>query len=355
MLEKVVEKLRCPLDLKPLHLEISARGAYDHIITGQLCCKTCQVTYPIQRGVPDLLPPESAQVDGQDLAHLQAETIDRFGFEWRHFRDWGWLTDYPDVPEATEKFYGGLIRDTQAAFKNKTLFREGDLQPNHWVLDAGCGNGRFVNQAAQAEAEVIGVDLGWGVYSAFEHLQSWPNVHIVRGDLFRLPFADSTFDRIFSIGVLMHTGNAGAAFDSIARTLRPNGLIVAHVYGRGLLAYEVLDHLIRTVIIRLPIGKQMMFARLMASAARWLRQGKVRRQLYRGLFSLINFLPTEIHMFDWWAAPVASHHTPLEVADWFARNQLQIVRTKPLLEDARAERARRRQHAAITMLGRRSV
>lgn len=355
MYESLVETLRCPVDLGALDLNPAGRGAHGHVMEGQLRCLTCQRVYPIRHGVPDLLPAGVVQVDGDDLEQLQTATVDRFGFEWRHFRDWGWLAEYPNVPDAEEKFYGGLIEHTQAAFQSKSLFQEDDLRPEHWVLDAGCGNGRFTNQAAQSGAEVIGVDLGWGAYSAFEHMQTLPNVHVVRGDLFRLPFADMTFDRIFSIGVLMHTGNAGAAFDSIARTLRSGGLLVARVYGRGWLVYEALDALIRAVTTRISIERQMQFAHLMAATVRWLRRDKWRRQCYRGLFSLVNLLPTEPHMFDWWAAPIATHHTPQEVLGWFARNQLEIMRTDPPPGDARAERARRRQHSAITVLGRRAA
>ena len=99
----------------------------------------------------------------------------------------------------------------------------------------------------------------------------------------------------------------------------------------------------------------MAFARATAATARQLRGGKWRRYLYRGLFCFINLLPTEHHMFDWWAAPIATHHTQREVLGWFANNHLEIVRAKPPLDDLAAEFARRRGHAAITVLGRRTA
>jgi SAM-dependent methyltransferase len=102
--------------------------------------------------------------------------VKRFGFEWRHFHDWGWLTEYPKTRYAEEKFYGGLLEHSRAAFWSKSLFGKEDLLPGEAILDAGCGNGRLTNQAAQYGAEVIGVDLGWGVYSAFEHTRSQPNI-----------------------------------------------------------------------------------------------------------------------------------------------------------------------------------
>jgi len=319
-----------------------------------LHCEQCGHTYEIQRGVPNLLPDSDVQVEQESLESLQAATIDRFGFEWRHYRDWGWLEDYPDVPDAQERYFGGLLQNSEGAFWSKSLFQRDELEPQHLVLDAGRGNGRFTYQASLTGATVIGVDLGWGVDSAFENSRALPNVHIVRGDLFRLPLRTAIFDRIFSIGVLMHTGNARAAFDSIVRTLAPEGLVVAHVYGVGLPSYEAADGSIRAVTTRLPRTLQMGFSKIMSAVARALRKGEGRRQrLYRRLYPHLNLLPTDIHMFDWWAAPIATHHTPAELQQWFAAHGLEVLRTNPPFGDANAETKRRRIHAAVTCLGRR--
>ena len=352
MRESLAERLRCTVDLSPLNLEVMYQDGSGHIMTGHLRCRKCHRNYSIREGVPDLLPECSVVVDGGDLTRLQEATVERFGFEWRHFRDWGWLNNYPDIPDAQERFYGGLLKHTRAAFWSKSLFREEDLKSGLCVLDAGCGNGRFTSMAAQSGAEVIGIDLGTGVKSAFEHTREMSNVHIVRGDLFRLPFKDKTFDRVFSIGVLQHTGNAKAAFDSLVRVLHPGGLIVAHVYGRGRLTYEAIDALIRTITTRFSIHMQMKFARITAAITRWMKARKQGEKLYRRVFSHINLLPTEHHMYDWWAAPIATHHTEDEVCEWFARNGLHILRSNPPADDIHAQRARRRWHGAITVLGR---
>jgi SAM-dependent methyltransferase len=314
-----------------------------------LFCTQCGQDYQITEGVPHLLPSEQLQIKGEDMTRLQHQTVERFGFEWRYFQDWGWLPDYPDVPEAELKFRGGLVKHTESAFWSKSLFSRDDLQAGNLVLDAGCGNGRFTNQTAQTGAEVIGIDLGWGVFSAFEHTRSLPNAHIVRGDLFRLPFTGKTFDRVFCIGVLQHTGSAGAAFDSLVRVLQDGGLIVAHVYGRGLWTYELLDKTLRSVTIRLPISAQLAFSRWMAALARWLRRSN--EKLYWKIYRHINLLPTTHHMYDWWSAPIATHYAREEVLSWFERNGLEVLRANPP-NDQKAELSRKRGHAAITILGR---
>ena len=352
MRDKLLERLRCPVDLGTLLLDISRQDTDGHIIAGELRCTICQQKYQIDQGVPDMLPENPAKLESCDLEELQSATKERFGFEWCYFRDWGWLVEYPDVQNAKEKFYGGLHKHTRSAFWSKSLFQKEDLRKGQLVLDAGCGNGRFTNQAAQTGVEVIGIDLGMGVLSAFEHTRSLPNCHIVRGDLFRLPFADCTFDRIFTIGVLQHTGDAACAFDLLVRILRKEGLIVAHVYGQGMPTYEITDLLIRAITTRLSIRMQVNFSRFTAAIARWLRSGtNWRIRLYQCLFSYINLLPTEHHMFDWWSAPIATHHTQDEVISWFIKNKLKIIRANPPLGDEAAEQARYRVHGAVTVLG----
>jgi len=350
-----LSKLRCPVDHGALMLNGGEPEADGHVIEGALICKACGLEYPIRKGVPEMLPPGGAQVAGEDLSGLQAATVERFGFEWQRYRDWGWMENLPEEPHAEHRFMGGLIANTRKAFWGKSKFERDELGPGVTVLDGGCGNGRFSHQAAETGAEVFGIDLGWGVHSAFEHMRGMENVHIVRGDLFRLPFAESTFDRAFSIGVLMHTGNAPKAFASIARTVKPTGLFGITVYGKGRWLYEVLDAGIRAITTRLSIGWQIRFSRLTARFSLWLRRGgKWRRRLHRRVFSMVNILPTEHHMFDWWSAPIATHHSPDEVRGWFTAQGLEVLRTSPLAGDEAAECERRYGHGQITVLGQRA-
>lgn len=343
--------LCCPLCKADLKLSAQTATEEPHVMEGRLSCTACGADYPIERGVPNMLPDNGAQIAGDDLAELQQQTVDRFGFEWLHYAEWGWYETYPDVPNAEQKFYGGLIENTRQAFWNKSLLTPEEMAGAH-VLDGGCGNGRFTYQAASAGARVVGIDLGWGVFSAFRHTRDLPDVLIVRGDLFRLPFRPGFFDRVFSIGVLMHTGNAGAAFDSLAATVKPGGRIVGHVYGKGLLSYEIIDATIRAVTVRLPKSAQMTFARATAALSRLLRRWP---RLNAWIYRHINLLPTDHHMYDWWAAPIATHHTVDEVKGWLDRNGLKVISSQPPIGDTATDGVRRRTHSTITMLGERPL
>lgn len=349
MRSKTVPYLRCPVHLSLLELEITNEADDGHIMSGRLrCTEMCE--YKIENGIPNLLPDTNVVLDGVDISQLQEATIERFGYEWRYFRDWGWLEEYPEIPYAQEKFYGSLIENTRDAFWGKTLLQKDDFQVGQVVLDAGCGNGRFCGIAANTGAEIFGIDLGLGVISAFQNTRHLPNVHIIQGDLFRLPFGAQTFDVAYSIGVLMHTGNAEKAFASIANCIKDSGLFGIRVYGEGRKSYEFLDKILRDILTKLPISLQMRFSQWMASIARRLRKNP---KLYQRVYTHINLLPTDHHMFDWWSAPIATHHTVHEVDKWYRSNEFKLREIKPSLENKQDQMIRRKNHGAITAIGHR--
>jgi ubiquinone/menaquinone biosynthesis C-methylase UbiE len=107
------------------------------------------------------------------------------------------------------------------------------------VLDVGCGQGIDVARYAQAGADVTGVDLTpRHVELARAHTRALGlGARIEEGDAERLPFADATFDRVSSNGVLHHTPDMPAALAEIRRVLRPGGEARVIVYNRHSLHY----------------------------------------------------------------------------------------------------------------------
>jgi ubiquinone/menaquinone biosynthesis C-methylase UbiE len=109
------------------------------------------------------------------------------------------------------------------------------------VLDVGCGQGIDLVNYARNGARATGVDLTpRHVELARAHLDALGlEGTVVQGDAEALPFADATFDRASSNGVLHHTPGMDRALAEIARVLRPGGLATVLVYHRHSLHYWV--------------------------------------------------------------------------------------------------------------------
>jgi len=57
MNEDLLDIICCPLDKSTLDLDVQDR-VEGEIITGTLTCTECGETYPIEDGIPNLLPPD---------------------------------------------------------------------------------------------------------------------------------------------------------------------------------------------------------------------------------------------------------------------------------------------------------
>jgi len=107
------------------------------------------------------------------------------------------------------------------------------------LLEIGCGMGTDLLQFARGGAEVTGVDL---TARSIEISRQHFGVYGARGDFAisdceTLPFADGSFEVVYSNGVLHHTPDTAGAVREIHRVLRPDGLARVMLYHRGSVAY----------------------------------------------------------------------------------------------------------------------
>lgn len=133
-----------------------------------------------------------------------------FGYEWTEFGDW--------QPSGEENF-----RDYFAGAPLETL-------RDAVVLDAGCGMGRHATQMAAHAGHVVAVDFSAAIEQAQRNAAGRGNVDCVQADLTALPFADGTFDYVYSIGVLHHLADTPAAIRRVVETVRIGGRVRIYLY-----------------------------------------------------------------------------------------------------------------------------
>jgi len=108
---------------------------------------------------------------------------------------------------------------------------------DHVLLDIGCNWGRWSIAAAQAGYQVVGIDPSLGAVLAAQRLAcrlGLENVSFVVADALQLPFAQHTFDSIFSYSVLQHfsTENAVAAIEQARMVSKPAAQLLIQMPNR---------------------------------------------------------------------------------------------------------------------------
>lgn len=58
MRESLMEILCCPVDKEELELAVVERDEDGDVLEGTLTCSECGEEYPIEGGIPNLLPPD---------------------------------------------------------------------------------------------------------------------------------------------------------------------------------------------------------------------------------------------------------------------------------------------------------
>ncbi len=223
MRELLLQRLREPGTGAELEL-IAGERRGEEIWTGRLRSVSSGRCFDIEGGIPRF-------VSGANYSQS-------FGLQWGRF-------SRAQLDSATGAAY------SRRRFDAETGWQRGDLE-NRWVLDGGCGAGRFAEIAAERGGQVVALDSSSAVEAAQANLAGYPNAHVVQGDLLNPPFATGSFDFVYSIGVLQHTPDPYRALGAALSMCRPGGRFAFTAYARRWYTPLYAKYLVRPVTKRLP-------------------------------------------------------------------------------------------------------
>jgi SAM-dependent methyltransferase len=124
------------------------------------------------------------------------------------------------------------------------------IAANRKVLEVGCGMGTHAGMLIRAGADYTGVDLtDRAVEMTRRRLEVFALAGVVQqADAENLPFEESSFDSVWSWGVIHHSASFDRCFAEIERVLKPGGRLMLMVYHHPSLFYFLYCVLARGII-----------------------------------------------------------------------------------------------------------
>lgn len=107
---------------------------------------------------------------------------------------------------------------------------EGYFAPRARILDAGCGTGAFAYENAKPHWRVMQMDIAVSMCA-----QAAKNALTINAGVEHLPFAEASFDAVFSSLMLQWINDPSAAWFEMARVLTPGGYISVSTLTAGTL------------------------------------------------------------------------------------------------------------------------
>jgi SAM-dependent methyltransferase len=264
---KLLKVLACPECLGDLSCEPTELGPDDEIEAGTLTCCSCRKQFPILAGIPRF-------VESDNYASS-------FGYQWNLFK-----------AEQIDSINGSSLSGTR--FYSETKWTS-DWMRSKWILDAGCGAGRFLDVASKNDCEVIGLDISNATDAAHSTLGERKNLHLVQASIYELPFRSEAFDGCYCIGVIQHTPDPPRALQSLPRVLKPRGRLAVTIYERKRWTPLNAKYLIRPATRRLSQKRLLDLIRVLMPLLFPLTEVFFRIPLLAGVFSFIIPVANYVH------------------------------------------------------------
>jgi SAM-dependent methyltransferase len=236
MRRQLLKLLCCPKCQGDLELT-ATNESIDDVESGQLKCVLCAMSYPVQQHIPRF---------------VEAENYARnFGIQWNLYRKTQ-LDSHAGQPISRERFF------------RSTGWRPEELS-GKWVLDVGCGAGRFSEIVLSCGANVVSLDYSLAVEACYANLKHNENSYIIQGNIYEMPFRPGQFDFVYCLGVLQHTPDVKRAFMALPAHLREGGRLAVDVYTKQWLNILWPKYWIRPITKRLSSAMQFSLVKFLVT------------------------------------------------------------------------------------------
>ncbi len=319
MQTSLLKYLRCPFTKTGLELTVIKSGASGDVEEGWLLSGGGYI-FPVIKGIPRMLP--ESFTDHKDFLQKHLPGYDEHAslIKSKYGRVIDAAVKRNSPAKKSFSFEWGLLKsvnDTRIWNYNKEAFKEQlfaeldsgeeDLK-NKVTVDVGCGHGQSSYYLSQASALCIGMDLGASVEKAAAQFQN-NNLHYIQADLHHPPFADGTFDVVYSSGVLHHTPDTANAFNITGRLCKAGGTFCVWLYHPFNNNIHHFMRMLRRVTVYLPLRLQfwlyMFFLMPLHKIISWLK-GKPK-----------SWREIMINQLDMLSPRYRFEHTHDEVEEWF--------------------------------------
>ena len=119
------------------------------------------------------------------------------------------------------------------AFKRRvrTIFEWLDPTDDDVILDCACGRGFYLNMFRYvSRCKLVGLELDPEIIAkARRNVGHLPDVTLVNGSIYALPFRDGYFDKVILSEVLEHLDDDLAGLREVARVIKPGGVVAITV------------------------------------------------------------------------------------------------------------------------------
>jgi ubiquinone/menaquinone biosynthesis C-methylase UbiE len=172
--------------------------------------------------------------------NIDKETVESFGDEWTKFSSF----DANELERMGNEYF-----DLLPAYP---------INEDSYVLDVGCGTGRWSYYLSSKVKFIEAIDPSDAVFAASKFTGGKSNIRITKAGVDNIPFNDKSFDLVFSLGVLHHIPDTKGALKKIFEKVKPGKYFIVYLYysldNRGVLYKGLfnLSNAIRKIISRMP-------------------------------------------------------------------------------------------------------